>query len=286
MSSSNLQTHSAQSFVQAPNKIATVAGIAFAYRESGLRGGVPLLLLNYWGAVLDDFDPRIVDGLATRHHVIAIDYRGAGLSTGTAPLTIGEMARDTLELVRAMGYRQVDLIGFSMGGFVAQDLALKAPDLVRKVILAGTGPAGGHGIERIGALSWPLILKGLLRLRDPKVYMFFTSTLNGRRAARNYLSRVKERTVDRDKPPTPRLLLRQLKAIKAWGKQPAQDLARLRVPVLIVVGDSDVMVASELSRDMSQSLPQAQLVVYQDAGHGCVFQYHADFVSTALEFLA
>ncbi|RMU13072.1 Alpha/beta fold family hydrolase, partial [Pseudomonas savastanoi pv. glycinea] len=143
MSSSNLQTHSAQSFVQAPNKIATVAGIAFAYRESGLRGGVPLLLLNYWGAVLDDFDPRIVDGLATRHHVIAIDYRGAGLSTGTAPLTIGEMARDTLELVRAMGYRQVDLIGFSMGGFVAQDLALKAPDLVRKVILAGTGPAGG-----------------------------------------------------------------------------------------------------------------------------------------------
>lgn len=115
--------------------------------------------------------------------------------------------------------------------------------------------------------------------------MFFTPTLNGRHAARDYLSRVKERTVARDKGPTPRLLFRQLKAIKAWGKQSPQDLARLRIPVLIATGDSDIMVASELSRDMARRIPLAQLVVYPDAGHGGVFQYHADFVSKALEFL-
>ncbi|MCI3944698.1 hydrolase, alpha/beta fold family [Pseudomonas syringae] len=281
MSSPNL----AQSFIQAPNKIATVGGIAFAYRESGLRSGVPVVLLNYWGAVLDDFDPRIVDGLAAEHHVIAINYRGVGLSGGTSPVTIDEMARDTVELIRALGYKQVDLVGFSMGGFVAQDVASKAPGLVRRLILASTGPAGGKGIDQIGAMSWPLILKSLLTLRDPKASMFFTSTLNGRHAARDYLMRVKERTVARDKGPTPGLFFRQLNAIKAWGRQQPQDLARLRIPVLIAAGDSDIIVASELSRDMARRIPLAQLVIYPDAGHGGVFQYHADFVSKALVFL-
>ncbi|GGJ50417.1 hypothetical protein GCM10009085_49890 [Pseudomonas avellanae] len=172
-----------------------------------------------------------------------------------------------------------------MGGFVAQEVASKVPGLVRRLILVSTGPAGGKGIDRIGALSWPLILKGLLTLRDPKASMFFTSTLNGQHAARDYLMRVKERKVARDKGPTPRLFFRQLKAIKAWGKQPPQDLARLRIPVLIATGDSDIIVASELSRDMARRIPLAQLVVYPDAGHGGAFQYHADFVSKALEFL-
>ncbi|KPC33199.1 Alpha/beta fold family hydrolase [Pseudomonas syringae pv. cilantro] len=285
MSLSKPDAQLAQSFAQAPNKTVNVAGIAFAYRETGLRGGVPVFLLNYWGAVLDDFDPRIVDGLAREHHVIAIDYQGAGLSDGIAPLTIDEMARDTLELIRTMGYERVDLIGFSMGGFVAQDLALKAPERVRTLILTGTGPAGGPGIERIGALSWPLILKGLLTLRDPKLHMFFTPTLNGQNAARGYLKRVKERATDRDKGPTPRLLFRQLKAIKAWGNQQQQDLARLRMPVLIVAGDSDIMISSSLSRTMARRIPQAHLVIYPDAGHGSVFQYHTDFVSKALAFL-
>ncbi|UQW75925.1 alpha/beta fold hydrolase [Pseudomonas avellanae] len=285
MSRSNLETHLAQSYIQAPNKIATVGGIAFAYRESGVRSGVPVVLLNHWGAVLDDFDPRIVEGLASQHHVIAIDYQGAGLSGGASPVTIDAMARDTVELIRALGYKQVDLVGFSMGGFVAQEVASKVPGLVRRLILVSTGPAGGKGIDRIGALSWPLILKGLLTLRDPKASMFFTSTLNGQHAARDYLMRVKERKVARDKGPTPRLFFRQLKAIKAWGKQPPQDLARLRIPVLIATGDSDIIVASELSRDMARRIPLAQLVVYPDAGHGGAFQYHADFVSKALEFL-
>jgi pimeloyl-ACP methyl ester carboxylesterase len=274
------------SYVQAPNNLVVVGGTAFAYRELGVRTGIPVFLLNHWGAVLDNVDPRIAEGLARHHRVIAIDYRGIGLSGGVAPVTVDEMARDTLALIRTLGFEQVDVLGFSLGGFVAQDLALKAPGLVRKLILAGTGPAGGQGIDRVGALSWPLMLKGLLTLRDPKTYLFFTATNKGRQAARAFLTRLKERTSARDKGPTLRAFLRQLRAIKAWGRQAAQDLGRLSMPVLIVNGDHDIMVPTALSHDMARRIPQAQLVIYQDAGHGGVFQYHAEFVSKALDFLA
>ena len=116
---------------------------------------MPLILLNHWGAVLDNFDPRIVDGLASKHRVIAINYRGIGASGGKAPVTIDEMARDAIALIRALGFEKVDLFGFSLGGFVAQEIALKAPELVRKLILSGTGPAGGEGIDKVTPVSWP-----------------------------------------------------------------------------------------------------------------------------------
>ncbi len=183
------------------------------------RGGVPLVFLNHWGAVLDNFDPRIVDGLASRHHVIAVDYRGIGLSGGSAPLTIDEMARDVIAMIHAMGFGTIDLMGFSLGGFVAQDVTLKAPGLVRKLILTGTGPAGGEGIAKVGRVSWPLILKSLVTFRDPKTYLFFTTTPNGRASAKCFLARLQERKTGRDKSPTPRAFLRQLAAIHAWGRQ-------------------------------------------------------------------
>ena len=246
---------------------------------------MPLILLNHWGAVLDNFDPRIVDGLASKHRVIATNYRGIGASGGTAPVTIDEMARDAIALIRALGFEKVDLLGFSLGGFVAQDITLKAPDLVRKLILTGTGPAGGKGIDKVGPVSWPLMIKGLLTLRDPKFYLFFTSTANGHRAAKAFLKRLKERKADRDKGPTPGAFLRQLKAIKAWGKQAPQDLGSIRIPVLIANGDNDIMVPTANSIDMARRIPGAQLVIYEDAGHGGIFQNHADFVPKALSFL-
>ncbi|WP_175722711.1 alpha/beta fold hydrolase [Burkholderia ambifaria] len=286
MKSINADTQSTTSYARAPNKFVNAAGTRFAYRELGPHGGIPLILLNHWGAVLDNFDPRIVDGLAQKHRVIAIDYRGIGLSGGIAPVTVDEMARDTIALIHAMGFDQVDLLGFSLGGFVAQDVALKAPGLVRKLILTGTGPAGGHGIDHVGAVSTPLMLKGLLTLRDPKAYLFFTSTTNGQQAASAFLKRLKERKAGRDKGPTPRAFLRQLEAIKAWGQQAPQDLASLPMPVLIANGDNDIMVPTALSHDMARRIPQAQLVIYQDAGHGGIFQHYANFVPTALEFLS
>ena len=272
-------------YVDAPNLSISVAGTSFAYRDIGPRTGVPLVLLNHWGAVLDNFDPWIVDGLAINHRVIATDYRGIGASGGKAPVTIDEMARDAIALIRALGFEKVDLLGFSLGGFVAQDITLKAPDLVRKLILTGTGPAGGKGIDKVGRVSWPLIVKGLLTRRDPKFYLFFTSTANGHRAAKAFLERLKERKANRDKEPTPGAFLRQLKAIKAWGKQAPQDLGSIRIPVLIANGDNDIMVPTANSIDMARRIPGAQLVIYEDAGHGGIFQNHADFVPKALSFL-
>lgn len=271
--------------IDAPNLAIHVGGTAFAYRDLGPQTDVPIVLLNHWGAVLDNFDPRIVDGLASRHRVIAIDYRGIGGSAGTAPVTIDAMARDVIAFVRALGLGKIDLMGFSLGGFVAQDVVLKAPGLVRRLILTGTGPAGGTGIAAVGAVSWPLMLKGLLTLRDPKFYLFFTSTPNGRRSARAFLERLKERKTARDKGPTPRAMWRQLKAIKAWGLQAPQDLGQVRIPVLIANGDDDIMVPTVNSTDMARRIPGSQLVIYPDAGHGGIFQHHADFVPKALSFL-
>jgi pimeloyl-ACP methyl ester carboxylesterase len=272
-------------YIEASNLSIRIAETIFAYRDIGPRTGVPLVLLNHWGAVLDNFDPRIVDGLASKHRVIAIDYRGIGASGGKAPVTVGEMARDAIALIRALGFEKVDLLGFSLGGFVAQDITLKQPDLVRKLILAGTGPAGGKGIEEVGAVSWPLMIKAVLTLRDPKFYLFFTSTANGRQAAKAFLKRLKERKAGRDKGPAPAALLRQLKAITAWGRQAPQDLGSIRIPVLIANGDNDIMVPTANSIDMARRIPGAQLIIYEDAGHGGIFQNHADFVPKALSFL-
>lgn len=285
MTDASTAAASTDRYGDAPNRFVNVGNIRFAYRELGPRGGVPLVLLNHWGAVLDDFDPMIVDGLAVSHHIIALNYRGIGLSGGTAPVTIGEMARDSIAVIRKLGFRTINLMGFSLGGFVAQDIALNAPDLVRKLILTGTGPAGGVGIDQVGAVSWPLILKGMLTWREPKTYLFFTSTANGRQAAKDFLARLKERKNDRDRGPTPRAFLRQLAAIKAWGRQPPQDLGSIHIPVLVANGDNDIMVPTSNSRDLVQRLPNAELVIYTDAGHGGIFQCHAEFVPKALAFL-
>jgi len=273
------------SFINATNQSITVNGIPFAYRDTGQATGVPLVLFNHWGAVLDNFDPAIIDGLAQTRRVITTDYRGIGGSGGSAPLTVGEMADDAIQLIHALGLETVDVLGFSLGGFVAQDIALKAPDLVRRLILTGTGPAGGSGIDKVGSVTWPLMLKGLLTWRDPKFYLFFTSTPNGRRSASQYLQRLKTRKKNRDKGPTPSAFLRQLKAITAWSKQAPQDLRRLRTPTLIVNGDNDIMVPSVNSSALAKRIPNAQLVIYEDAGHGGIFQHHVDFVAKAQAFL-
>ena len=247
---------------------------------------MPVILLNHWGANLDNFDPRIVDGLTAGRPVVALDYRGIGASGGKAPLSVAEMAGNTIATIRALGLDQVDIVGFFLGGFVAQDVALRERSLVRRLILAGTGPAGGVGIERVGAVSWPLIVKGLLTFRDPKTYLFFTASEASRRAAKAFLARLKERTSDRDPSVGIGAFRRQLKAIHAWGRQAPQDLGRLQRPVLVVNGDRDVMVPSDNSADMVHRLPDAELVLYEDAGHGGIFQNQEAFTRKAITFLA
>lgn len=270
----------------APTRHVEAAGTRFAYRRLGPDTGVPVVLLNHWGANLDNFDPRIVEGLAADRPVYALDYRGIGSSGGRAPLTVAEMAKDTIATIRALGLKSVDLIGFSLGGFVAQQILFDAPDLIRRAILAGTGPAGGTGIERVGPVSWPLIIKGLLTFRDPKFYLFFTSSAAGKRAAFEFLARLKERTGDRDKAVSLTAFLRQLKAIKAWGLRSPQPLDTIRTPVLVANGDHDIMVPSENSVDLARRISDAELVLFADAGHGGIFQHHDAFLRKAKAFLA
>jgi pimeloyl-ACP methyl ester carboxylesterase len=269
----------------APTHIIDAGGVRFAYRQLGPDTGVPVVFLTHLAAVLDNWDPRVVDGIAAKHPVITFDNRGVGASSGSTATTIEEMASDAVTFIRALGFNQVDLFGFSMGGMIAQVIAQQEPQLVRKMIVAGTGPAGGEGIDKVTRISYLDTARGLLTHQDPKQFLFFTRTPNGRRAGKEFLARLEERTNDRDKAISVRAFRAQLKAIHRWGQQNPADLASIRQPVLVVNGDSDKMVPTENTVDLDRRLPNSQLVVYPDAGHGGVFQFHEDFVKRALEFL-
>jgi pimeloyl-ACP methyl ester carboxylesterase len=279
------QSTAATAWRTAPTPTISVGGTPFAYRELGPRTGVPLVFLHHFTAVLDDWDPRVMDGIAARRHVIAFDNRGVGASGGTVPHTIDEMAADAVAFIRALGYGPVDLLGFSLGGGVAQVITLEHPELVRRVILAGTGPAGGGGIEKINRIAASAYTKAALTLRDPRHYLFFNRNREGKRAATEYMARLKERTEDRDKRISMQARRAQLKAIRAAGLQEPHDLGKIRQPVFVANGDNDVMVASSLSADLARRIPNAKLTIYPDSGHGGVFQYHREFVPAVLEFL-
>ena len=272
------------SYKDAPTQTISAGGVDFAYRELGLRGGVPVVLVTHLAAVLDNWDPRVVDGIAARHHVIAFDNRGVG--AGKTPDTIEAMASDAVTFIRALGLEQVDLLGFSMGGMIAQVIALQEPQLVRRLILAGTGPAGGEGIENVTRLSHLDTVRAAFTLQDPKQFLFFTRTANGRRAGKQFLARLKERTDNRDKAISIRAYLTHLKAIHRWGLDAPADLSVIVQPVLVANGDSDRMVPSSNSVDLARRLPNSDLVIYPDAGHGGIFQFYEQFVGQALTFLA
>jgi pimeloyl-ACP methyl ester carboxylesterase len=274
-----------RTYKDAPTETIDVGGTSFVYRELGPSRGVPVVFLTHLAAVLDNWDPRVVDGIAAEHRVIAFDNRGVGASSGSTPKSIEEMARDAVAFIRALGFDQVDLFGFSLGGMIAQVIAQEQPRLVRKMIIAGTGPAGGEGIDKVTRISYLDIARGLLTRQDPKQFLFFTRTPNGRRAGKEFLARLEERTNDRDKAISVRAFRAQLKAIHRWGRQQPADLSSIHQPVLVVNGESDRMVPTKNTVDLDRRLPNSQLVVYPDAGHGGVFQFHEDFVRRALEFL-
>jgi pimeloyl-ACP methyl ester carboxylesterase len=269
----------------APTKSVSVGGTRFVYRELGGDTGVPLIFLNHLVANLDNWDPRVVDGIAAKHHVITFDNRGVGASQGKTPDTVEAMAQDAVAFIRALRFDRVDLLGFSMGGFVSQVIAQRESALLRKIILAGTGPAGGAGIVNVTRLSYLDNLKALVERKNPEELLFFTRTANGKSEAKAFIKRLKERTDDRDKAVTLRVFRAHLKAIHAWGLEQPADLARIHHPVLVVNGDDDRMVPTRNSYDLARRLPNATLQIYPDAGHGGIFQFHEQFVREALEFL-
>lgn len=261
-------------------------GVTFAYRQLGASTDVPLIVLPHFTAVLDDWDPRVIDGIAASRRVVAFDNRGIGASSGSVPLTVEEMARDAITFIRALEFVQVDLLGFSLGGFVAQVIALEEPALVRRLVLAGTGPAGGgDGTARLAIAAVEAFAKSALTRRHPKHFLFFPHTRHGDRAATDFMNRLKERTQDRDKRTSPLAALAQIRAISAFRLGVPHDLSAIHQPTLVANGDDDVMLATKYSRELAERLPNARLRIYPASGHGGIFQHHDQFVSDVLDLL-
>lgn len=270
----------------APNRTIDVNGTTFTYRELGEPSEVPVVFLHHLTAVLDDWDPRVIDGIAAHHRVIAFDNRGVGATGGSVPPTVEQMGTDAIAFIRALGLEKVDLLGFSLGGGVAQMVLLQAPELVRRAIVAGSGPRGGGGIDKMGTIVAVAYLKALLTLSDPRNFLFFPRNPEGKKAAADYLRRLKERADNRDKRISIQAGLAQVRAIRHAGLSQPDDLSVVTQPVFVANGDNDLMVASSLSADIARRLPNAQLKIYPNSGHGGIFQHHETFVQDALHFLA
>ncbi|SKC53771.1 Pimeloyl-ACP methyl ester carboxylesterase [Ohtaekwangia koreensis] len=264
-----------------------IGGTEFFYRKLGeSNSGIPIIFLNHLSATMDDCDPRIIDGLASEYSIICFDNRGIGSTEGTTPKTVAEMATDAIAFIKALGYQKVDLFGFSLGGFVSQEILLREPQLVRKAILAGTGPAEGEAISKMTPVVIKDVIKGKFTFRNEKFYLFFNRNANGRKAAKSYLGRLKERKENKDKALKMKHLTCQLDAIKAWGLQAPQDLSVIKQPILIVNGENDKMVPINNSYELKKRIKNSELIIYKDAGHGSIFQNHEDFVKKSLAFLA
>lgn len=268
-----------------PTRMLDVGGTSFAYRQLGARGGTPLVFLHHFTAVLDDWDPEVIDPIARERHVITFDNRGIGASGGTVPHTIAAMAADAAAFIRALGHDQVDLLGFSLGGGVAQEVTLQNPDLVRRLILTGTGHRGGGGLTRMPLIVGGAYTKAALTRRDPRQFLFFNRDTVGKRAGSEYIARLAERTADRDRPISQQARIAQLKAIREAGLGEPHDLSKITQPTFVANGDNDVMVASSQSRVLAERIPNSKLVIYPNSGHGGIFQYREQFVPAVLEFL-
>jgi pimeloyl-ACP methyl ester carboxylesterase len=276
----------ATAYIDAVTKTIDVNGTSFVYRETGEKNGIPIVLLHHLTAVLDDWDPRTIDGLAQKHRVIVFNNRGVGGSKGTTPDTIEDMATDAVAFIRALGLTKTDLLGFSLGGFIAQVIAQKHPNLVRRIILAGTSAAGGEGVSNVNAVLQNAVAKATAEKKHPKQSLFFTPSRDGQKAAAEFLQRLGTRQQDRDVPATQQTIVAQVTAITKWGMAPKPiSLDSIQHPVLVANGDTDVMVPSINSVELARKLPHSELSIFPDAGHGAIFQYHSTFLDQTLRFL-
>ena len=273
-------------YKDAPARTVDAGGVTFAYRELGPKGGIPVVFFVHLAATLDNWDPRIIDPIAAEHHVIAFDNRGVGASTGQVPDSVEAMADDAYSFITALGFDKIDVFSFSLGGMIAQALVVKHPELVRKLVLTGTGPKGGKNIDKVVATTYYDILRATLTRSDPKEFLFFNRNATGKPAARAFVDRLKERTADRDAEIKVKAFRTQLKAIQKWGRSTPADLSTITQPTLIANGDNDRMVPSVLSEDLHRRIKNSGLIIYPDSGHGGIFQYHDKFAPVAVEFLS
>lgn len=275
------------SYAKAPAKTVTVGGDTFAYRELGPKEDIPVVFFVHLAATLDNWDPRIVDAIAKTRHVITFDQLGVGASSGQVPDTIEEAAADAYRFItQGLGYSTIDIFSFSMGGMVAQDLVVAHPELVRKLVLTGTGPRGGKDMDKVVGVTYWDIFRSVITRSDPKEFLFFNRDAEGKKAGKAFVERLKERTVDRDAPMNNKGFTRQLKAIQRFGRSAPSDLSIITQPTLIANGDNDRMVPSVLSEDLHRRIAGSELIIYPNSGHGGVFQYWEKFAPIAAKFLS
>jgi len=271
----------------AETRFVEAAGLEFAYRRFGRPSGLPLVMLQHFRGNMDNWDPALTDALAGEREVILVDYPGAGSSTGHPHSSIAEMARAMIAFLTALGIDRIDLLGFSIGGFVAQEMALVRPTLVRRLVLAATGPKGAPGMH-----GWREDIAAAARGEsNPQnlLYIMFAHTDTSQRKGREFLGRFLERQNDRDAPTSDAARDAQYDAIVEWGIPDHAALQRLTAiasPTLIVQGDTDLMIPTRLSHLMAGLVPDAEIRIYPDAAHGFLFQYPADVAARVNTFLA
>ncbi|MEV4624290.1 alpha/beta hydrolase [Asanoa sp. NPDC049573] len=274
-------------YLETDNKTSTAAdGVTYAYRESG-QGNMPLVLLQHYRGNLDFWDPALIDALSATRRVITFDYAGVGGSTGTTADTIDQMARETVAFITSLGLDRVDLLGFSIGSFVAQRVALDRPSLVRRLVLASTAPEGAEGMfgwapDVIAAVGAPQ--------STPEDYLsvFFAPSDSSRAAGEQALQRIYAREAGRDKPTTWDTRLKQYDAVVRWGTPnhaALQRLSAIDIPVFVANGDSDPMMLPRYSHLVAGLLPNAEIKIYPDSAHGFLFQHFREFADDLTRFL-
>ncbi|QPL05705.1 MULTISPECIES: alpha/beta fold hydrolase [Actinomyces] len=275
-------------YLTAPTRHIQVAGKAVAYRDLGEVTDAPtLVMLVHLAATMDNWDPALVDLIAAQRRVVVVDLPGVGSSEGDVATTIPAMARQVTDFIDALGLTEIDLLGLSMGGMIAQEVVRGRPDLVAHLVLVGTGPRAGVGIDRVTSRTFFYMARAALRRTDPKRYIFYTHDERGKAEAAKALGRLASREPRyAGDPMSVRGFLRQLVAIRRWGRDAHDDLAWVAPATLIVNGDQDMMVPTSNSYDMHKRIVGSELIIYPDAGHGSIFQYASRFADDLAQFLA
>ena len=273
----------------APTQYVEARGTRFAYRRFGKAGSVPLVFNQHFTGTMDHWDPAVTDGLARDREVILFNNAGISSSSGEVPTTFEEMGANAIAFIKALRLRHVDVLGFSIGGFVAQEITLQSPDLVRRLVLVGTGPRGGQSMATLTPEAERIFAAPYKPAEELWLKVHFTDSEASQAAGREFLKRFLRRTENRDPAVNEKVAPAQIEAIGKWGVQREGSYGYLKTilqPTLVVNGDHDVIIYSINSWILQQSIPNAQLIIYPDASHGSQYQYPERFVRHVSMFLS